>query len=494
MKLDPLSIPYRALEQGARTIVGILFAGIASAGSVGGTEGLAIFVVVVVLGIGLALGYQIAYYRRFEYRLTEDTFDIDSGVFSRREREIPYGRIQNVDIAQNVFQRLFGIAEVRLETAGGGESEAQLQYVGLDEAQRLQESVSKRKRGVGEDAEAPERDQTLLFDITPRELVVLGVVSMDPRLLSILAVPLSFVGPSVIASYIPETDLLWLLVPLGLAAIVVVSALVSGVLAMTRYYGFMLWATEDEYRYERGLLQRFSGSIPKSKVQTVTITENVLARWLGYASLAIETAGSVASNNDSDSGSQSAIPMARRDRVVELAGQIEPFEELSFERPPKRARERYAARYAIAVTLVVGIGYVAARLTSFEGPWFLLAGLYLLVPVAAHLKWANLGYRVEDDHVVTRAGFWSRKTAIVPAYRIQTVVSAATVFQRRRDLATVVVDTAGGRRLTGGDAKIHDIDGELAAELREALADDLQTALARSRDQRRGRERADTPV
>jgi len=487
MQLDPLSIPYRAVERGLQAVIGIAIAGIAGAGSVGGLEGLAVFAVIVVVGIVLSVGWQVAYYRRFEYQFTEDTFDIDSGVLSRRAREIPYGRIQNVDIRQNVIQRVLGIAEVRLETAGGGETEAQLRYVSRDDAEYVQEEVSRRKRGGAGEGDAVEgvveESETQLFELTHRELVILGVVSMDLRLLSILAIPLSFVGPSVLADFAPEGVTVVLIVA-GLLALVVASAIFSGLLSMARYYGFVLLDRAEEYRYERGLFQRFSGSIPKDKVQTITLTENVIARRLGYASLTIETAGYAGSNQGNGSSSQSAIPVAERERVVSLAHRIEYFEGLEFERPPKRARERYAVRYTLVVAFLVAVAYGVVRFTELSFPWYALAAGLLLVPVAAHLKWLNRGYRLEDDHVVTRNGFWSRRITIVPSYRIQTVVTSETIFQRRRNLATLVVDTAGAYSLLGDDAKAVDVDADVADALREDLAEDLQDAIVEYRHQR----------
>jgi len=487
MQLDPLSIPYRAVERGLQAVIGIAIAGIAGAGSVGGLEGLAFFAVIVVVGIALSVGWQVAYYRRFEYQLTEDTFDIDSGVLSRRAREIPYGRIQNVDIRQNVIQRVLGIAEVRLETAGGGETEAQLRYVNRDDAEYVQEEVSRRKRGGAVDAETDEgpvaQPETQLFELTSRELVILGVVSMDLRLLSILAIPLSFVGPSVFADFAPESVTVVLIVA-GLLALVVASAVFSGLISMARYYGFVLLDRAEEFRYERGLFQRFSGSIPKDKVQTITLTENAIARRLGYASLSIETAGYAGGNQGGGSSSQSAIPIAERERVVSLAHRIENFEGLEFERPPKRARERYAARYTLVVAFFLAVAYGIVRFTELSFPWYALAAGLLLVPVAAHLKWVNRGYRLEDDHVITRNGFWSRRITIVPSYRIQTVVTSETIFQRRRNLATLVVDTAGAYSLLGDDAKAVDVDAEVADALREDLAEDLQDAIVEYRHQR----------
>lgn len=495
MQLDPLSIPYRAVERGLQAVVGIAIAGFASAGSIGGLKGLAIGAVVLIGGIALSIGWQIAYYRRFEYRLTEDTFDIDSGVISRRAREIPYGRIQNVDIRQNVIQRVLGIAEVRLETAGGGETEAQLSYVSLDDGERVQEEVSTRKRGEtpGHDEATVDDPETQLFELTSRELVILGIVEMDLRLLSILAIPLSIVGPSVFTDLAPETSTLAVLAA-GLVAVVVASAVVSGLLSMARYYGFVLTDRAEEYRYERGLFQRFSGSIPKDKVQTITLTENVIARRLGHASLSIETAGYAGGGQGDGSSSQSAIPVADRERVVSLAHRIEDFGELTFERPPKQARERYAVRYTLVVAVLTAAAYGIVRFTDLSFPWYAPLAVLVLVPIAAHLKWSHRGYRLEEDHVITRNGFWSRRITIVPAYRIQTVLTSATIFQRRRNLATLLVDTAGSHSLLGDDAKAVDIDADVADSLRADLAEDLQEAIvAHRRDRAQDAPAAETP-
>ncbi|HKO32412.1 MAG TPA: PH domain-containing protein, partial [Candidatus Limnocylindria bacterium] len=51
---------------------------------------------------------------------------IRSGLFFRNERHVPYGRIQNLDATRNLLHRLFGVAEVRIETGGGKEPEARI--------------------------------------------------------------------------------------------------------------------------------------------------------------------------------------------------------------------------------------------------------------------------------------------------------------------------------------------------------------------------------
>ena len=497
-KLHVLTIPYRLVQQGAGIVVFLFFIGVPGLTGALGAEG-GIFGLLAVLAIAAAfVGYFVAHYQRYEYELTPDTFDIRSGVFSRREREIPLRRIQNVDISQSVIQRILGIASVGLETAGGGQTEAQLQYVGEAEADRLQSEVSRLRR-VGdatadgtEDGEVAEPSAETIFEITERELGVLALVSTDFRVVSLIFFAGSIFGPSFFEElepvfFGPETVLGVLFGPIAAILSIVAIGLVAGAISAARYYGFTLTRGREELRYERGLLQKYSGTIPLSKVQTLSVRENVLARRLGYAALYIETAGHVASSGESG-GSQSAVPLAERDRVERLLRSIEDVPIDQFERPPRRARERYAVRYSLVVLALTVLSYLVSTAVDFLTYWYLpLLGL-LLVPVAAHLKWKHRGYHLGEDHVVTRNGFWSRTTKVVPYHRVQTTVSSETVFQRRRDLGTVVVDTAGSRSITGDDPKAVDVDVETADHVREEVPDRLYEAL-RSRNRARNQER-----
>mgnify|MGYP000288951349 CR=1 FL=1 len=502
-RLHISSVPYKLAQQGLSILVALVVFGSGGIGALfqSGRTLLAIGVVLaIVLGALALLGYFVAAYRRFEYELTPDTFDIRSGVFSRRKREIPLRRIQNVDISQNVVQRILGIAEVGLETAGGGQTEAQLRYVGVDHAEALQSEISRLSRAAdaaaGESTATDEERFETIFSMTERELGILALISVDLRIASFLFFGASVFAPSAVSMFEPES--VWeygfglenvvgaVLGPLAALSAIVVLALVSGALNAARYYGFTLDQGEDELRYERGLLQKFRGTIPLSKVQTITIQENVLARLLGYAALTIETAGYTPTGGSSG-GSQSAIPVAERNRVVSLARSLEAFDAAGFERPPKRARLRYGIRYTAALLILVALLYAGTNLTDFRLFWYVPLVALPLVPVAAHLKWKHIGYALGPDHVVTRNGFWVRKQKVVPYHRVQTVVTNETIFQRRRDLATVVIDTAGSQSITGDDAKALDIDVSEAASIRERVPDELYESLARRRQGGRSR-------
>ncbi|EJN60218.1 PH domain-containing protein [Halogranum rubrum] len=485
MKLSPLSVPYKAAQKGGSivfTLAFVLFSG-ASAflGSIGGplvAIGLLGLVVVVLVG------YETLYYQRYDYDLTPDTFDIRSGVVSRRNREIPLRRIQNVDISRNVVQRVLGIAALDFETAGGSDTEAAIRYVTFEEAKRLQSEIARLKRGDAEDAPEVESDE--LFALSDRELGIVGALSFDLRGPGILFFLLSGSIPFVSSffEFGVEATILALGGVLVLGGIVLVSWLAGFALAVVNYYGFRLSRTDDELLYERGLLQRYDGSIPFDKIQTLTVEDNPLKRRFGYATLAIETAG-YAPGQGTQRGSEAAVPLAERDRVLSLANDIEAFGTPEFTRPPKRIRRRYAARYLIVLGVVTALLFGVNTLLGASLPWYGTLAVLPLIPVAAHYKWKHRGYWLGENHVVTRNGFWKRQTKVVPYYRIQTVIDSRTIFQRRWHVATVTVDTAGSLSLSNQDAAAVDVEATDAERLRGELEDRLVTSVAERRSKRR---------
>lgn len=485
-KLHPLSVPYR-IVQSSFGLAPLLFVVAIVANQVYQLA-VPLFIVLVIGGVGVVIGWQVAYYRRFEYDLTSDTFDIRSGVISRRNREIPYRRIQNVDISRSMVQRAIGVAELRIETAGGTTSEAHLRYVGYDEAKRLQDALRNRERREQRDVdgEPAEPAGETLYQITDRDLGVLAVASFDLRVASFLVVLLSFVAPSIVIDLLGAVpiDTVVLLAAITLV-VVIASGILSGGSAIVNNYGFTLSRIGDELRYERGLLQRYDGSIPLDKVQTLVLQENVLKRLAGYASLTVETAGYAPGQGGADSAR--AVPISRRPRTMAIANQIEPaVEDLEFTRPARRARVRYTFQYIILVAILTLIVFGIEWEFAIPISWWMVPPLAILAPVAAHLKWVHRGYALADEAILTRTGFWRRRTHVVPFYRIQIVDESQTVLQRRWRIATVIVDTAGSSGLVSGNSTAYDLPQDEATTLRNRLSGELQESLIVRKRRRRG--------
>ncbi len=94
---------------------------------------LILFIVIipwVVLNI-LNLIYNSAYVRKFSYQVVENNIIINHGVFTQTRATIPYSRIQNINIVNGVFDRMFHTYTVKIETAGSSGAAAAAQSGGF---------------------------------------------------------------------------------------------------------------------------------------------------------------------------------------------------------------------------------------------------------------------------------------------------------------------------------------------------------------------------
>jgi putative membrane protein len=411
-------------------------------------------VVVVVVGLQ---------WLRRTYTLGDGVLRIEEGVLARKRRLLPFDRIQQVELVRKPLHRLLGVATLRVETAGGtGGSEADLEVLALAEAEQLRATLLRAKAAaVGEagspapgapagTVEAPAApSERVLVRLSLGQVALAGLTSLRglaalavfgyvfqlldeaPRwLLDRLA---SRVDPGALAPStapaVAVAALLAVAVLLGLAA---ASSVVTD-------YGFVLARSGDNLVVRRGLLERREAVVPLPRVQVVRIEESLLRRWLGFASVRIQSAGQAARAEATTS--RLAVPILPAVQVNRLLGELLPGAAPvpMLLRPPPAARRRAIVRRVVPVLVV------AALVTLLLWPWGALAVVALpLAWLAGDAAYRNLGHARHGGFLTARRGALIRTTAVVPAAKAQSVRVRSTLFQRRAGLATLHVDVAGG--------------------------------------------------
>ena len=99
-----------------------------------------------------AIWYSYQYVKMFSYEVLESDIVIQHGVFNRIRATIPHSRIQNINITNGVFDRMFKIYTVKVETAGstaaagakGGIGRPEGYIPGLLEPNIIEEKIKER--------------------------------------------------------------------------------------------------------------------------------------------------------------------------------------------------------------------------------------------------------------------------------------------------------------------------------------------------------------
>ena len=121
------------------------------------------------VGVGVLVVVSVLQYFTYRYRIGADAITIRSGLLQRSQREIPFARIHNVGLHQSLLHRMFGVAEVRLESAGGQKPEAQMRVLGLDDALALQFARCSRDAVCRGKVGDPRKELDTLLATTRRE-------------------------------------------------------------------------------------------------------------------------------------------------------------------------------------------------------------------------------------------------------------------------------------------------------------------------------------
>jgi len=381
----------------------------------------------VVLPLGLVLGWLS--WRATRYRLDAGELQVDSGVLQRRSRRVPLARLQSVDVVRPLLARVLGLAELRLEVAGGGDSEAPLSYLSEDDARVLRARLLARS---GEHGSVPVQADPLQPD-EPQESVLVQVPTGALVTSVLLGAPALVTGALLLAA-VPVLLFARSALP-GLLAALGPLALGSGGLVVRRLlaeYGFTVAESPDGLRLRHGLLDTRAQTIPAGRVQGVRILEPLLWRRRGWVRVEVDVAGYERERREQQALTSALLPVAPR---------------------------------AFALALVDRV--LGAPLPAASAP----------VPPAARwrapLQARRLRLGLDDRHLVAASGILTTTTDVVPLVKVQSLRLVQGPWQRRLGLSSLYADTAG-RRLSGAVAA-HREQAEAAGLLAE-LPDRIRRA------------------
>lgn len=420
-------------------------------------------------------------YVTFTYEYGETELIVRSGLLFKRERHIPYGRIQNIDGRQHLLHRLLGVQTIVIETGGGSDAEATLAVLdegALDEMRRRVAAGGAAidaapASGAAPDDEAPAGSpravaapavagETLLA-LGLRDLVICGLVRGRGIVLALAAAGLAIeyglldrVDPGVFdgaddtslreiaAAVISRGAIdLWTVAAAVVAGVVVLTIMrvIATVLTVVRLYGFTLVDEDGRLRMTYGLLTRVRAVMPVRRIQSVTVREGPLHRLFRMTSIRADTAGGEA---DTETAVQREwiAPIIARDAAGGFLARLLPGLDLSavdWQPPHRRARRR------AFVGAVARVGIIA-----LPALWYLREAALPLVAALAVFAWwesgrrvRHMGLAVTGTHVLFRSGWYWRQTTIAPLDKVQTLALHETPFDRRHGMASLVVDTAG---------------------------------------------------
>ena len=471
-RLHPVAMLIGAIKTIRRWVGAAAIPGIAALAGTGWRLEIAIAgIFFLVVGSGV---WGILSWRATTYSVSGGAFYVRRGVLQKSERTIPLDHVQSVDTVQGIIQRLFGVVELRIETAGGGTNEPDAALSALD--RRAAETLRREIEGSRQSVEAEESaGPEVIRKLSTRDLLVAGATSGQIGVaLSLVAVASQFfdnflpdnLTERLFESLAPRSLTVILLLVLFLALFAWLLSIGGTVLA---YSGFTLSRDGDFLYIRRGLLERREATLPLARIQAVRIVEGILRQPFGLAMLRVESAGYGRGTEDVGV-STTLFPLLPRKDAERLLRTAAPefVTQASLEPLPARALRRYVVRALIPAALIA----LAVGLNVWFAAGFLPLSFLslLLLPPAALLgfsRYRAAGWAFDEGRLVVRNRLLSRVTSVIPRRRVQSRSVVESPFQRWAGLATFRVRVASG---SGGTAfRVMHLEAFQADALLDAL-------------------------
>jgi putative membrane protein len=425
------------------------------------------------VAVGLAIGWGILSWLRYQYVVEEGVLKVERGVLFRKKQYIAHSRIQTIDVVEGLLQRLFGVVKLQVQTAGGQKPEAVMSAVSRKDAEQLRWVLQEQADGqLGQFVEAdlesakPSVDEVNTSVIEKKPASAGQFYRLSGRRLFIMALTSGSIG--VMASFLAAgysqagnlfgddhilslvTD--WLFdVPIffTIIAVLMVSWLLSITGTLLKYYGFTIRISGEKLHISRGLLERRQVAIPLARIQAIRVVESPLRQPFDWVSVYVESAGYGTGKGESTL----LFPLLKKSELGDFIAKMIPQFQVEYElnRLPRRSMRKFVSLHTF-IALLISVPF------CYFDPWGYLA--LLLVPISAawgYLKYKESGWTwVESNRMfIMRTRLIERTIVYIPKNRIQYFKLGESPFQRRSELSTIVATVASNGQAGSSFKMIH---------------------------------------
>jgi len=221
---------------------------------------------------------------------------------------------------------------------------------------------------------------------------------------------------------------------------IVLSFIVSMVKMVFTNYDLKFMRSKNGFKINAGLFTKKDTSALDHKIQVISWGDNPLKKLVGIKDLRLKQASSIVLNKQSSirvpSCSEEHINLVR-DTLYGKAS----FEGIDY----KSIDKRYFYRNGGILTLIVVIA--TSILFYFDLPVqaTVLALVGIILVFTFYLTFRKKRYGFNNEMIVITGGAYGDKTEMLPIYKIQSISKDQSPYQRRNNLANLVIHTAAGK-------------------------------------------------
>jgi putative membrane protein len=417
---------------------------------------LSLIALVLVIGV-------IAYLKYLNFTFYVDhnknEFIIQEGVFNKTNTTVQLYKIQQVNITQNLLQRVINVYSLEVDTAGGNDKEGRIKAISHALAVELKSALLHNELQV-QTNELPtdENEKTIssqpFLKISLLSLLKMGITSNYIKSFSLLLIFFftlldyveKFFGEEL---YDKRTIENYVNFELMLQSIFVLFFIFIGLIIVVnltrmiiKYFDYTINKQKGSLLISYGLINTNSTIVKPEKVQITSVSRNYFQKKLNVLELRIKQA---TQGDEEERRSRIDIPGCNEmEKNAVLSLIFSKIPEKGVMLKPNFRKLVFAVFLTIVLPLLC---YYRVRsvVPNFDFHYDFLIPIYVIfMGLIQYFKFRNSRLFISNEFIIRQSGAWDISNEIIEPNRIQAITTSQLFWHKNINIGSLTLHTAGG--------------------------------------------------
>ncbi|RDC58256.1 hypothetical protein DU508_04780 [Pedobacter chinensis] len=420
------------------------------------------------LGIGLiillCLIFSYLWYLNFTFFLDKEKqeFVVNKGILNRDQVIIQLDKIQQVNINQNILQKLIGVYGLKIDTAGSSGEEVSIKAIDEVSAYNLKEHLLSRKTetvptALVSDKKATDAENTPILRISSWTLFKVGLTSNYGQSLALMVAFFLYTIQEarhimdvfeLDKGYVKST-VLGLATLFSVAVIVFILLVVLLIINLLRTFYKYFELEISQHRHSlllsSGLIAKKSTLISPNKVQITKYSQNYFQKKLNMLNISLKQAhfGESKKGHEMQGNTLEIVGCNthERDELLKMILTRVPLKGKTFIPDWRFLNLPIFFKLVLPVAIFLIIIFNVPELKPYIG--FAIA--YLITGVLMiYISYRKHRISVNQDFIIKTSGIWDISNEIIMPNKIQAITTSQYPWHKSVDVGHLCLHTAAG--------------------------------------------------
>ncbi|MHC1684633.1 MAG: PH domain-containing protein [Clostridiaceae bacterium] len=406
-----------------------------------------------------AVAVSIVRWLNTEYYIKDNILIYKTGIFERSKQEIPFDKINTIDINKNLIDRIFGVCTVKVDSGSTALKKSEFNIkVQYEIAEKLRDKILDAKNDNMDHKvfEEHKNEEPIKKVITIKEIVIYAITKSklawsiggyfavmnfadDLEIFTKTSVVNNLMDSININKSFLEDKIKLIGIIIGLILFIyIIVTLLSIVFEIVKFYNFTIQVKDKSFNISYGLLSKKEYSIPIEKIHALKYKQGILQQLLGVYMLEVITIGY------GDEVNEKAIlyPIANNKVKEEILAKILPEMIYSgqVKTPPKSSIKRFVfIRVLIPLIILIPMYFFIKDIPSV----FKLAAISIVTLIGillGYLNYKNTSLGITKKIIITTCGGLTKTTTLIKQSSVQSIEKIQNPFQRTDKVCDYKID------------------------------------------------------